>query len=219
MSRRTRLVMTAAGVLMTLGSGARAEFYGGGSGDGYGTETMTNDVLLGGPYVAVSSAANQSFLRGYAPVAIATITITDANPAVISNGTSLAVCIPAGFNMTWDETDTTATFGGTASGKVGAIGYAGSNKRLLVAVTNGFAANDTLTISDLSFKNYVAAGTTRLLLDFDNNGQADAQDDKTITVLGACYTGGSADSYARDAMNEDKGLTTAQVHGTVFRFW
>ena len=204
---------------MALGSGADAAIYTGGSGDGYGTDTMGSDVPLGGPYVAVSSAGNRSFPRGYAPLDIGTITITDANPAVISNATSIAVCIPAAFQMTWDETDTTATFGGTAAGKVevGAVSYGGSNKKLLIAVTGNFAAGDTLTIGGLSFKNYTVAGTTRLLLDFDNNGQADAQDDKTTTVVGI-YTGGMSDAYATDGMSEDRSLTGI-VHGTVFRFW
>ena len=213
MRAKTMLALAAAVAgLVVNGPSVWPATYTGGSGDCWSMGAMTNDVGLGGAKVAISSAANQSFFRGYAPVGISTITITDDNPPGITNGGSIAVCIPADIAMTWDETDLTAMFGGAASGKVGSIGYTGSNRRLTMAVLANFIAGDTLTISALSFKNYLASGNTRLELDFDNDGIADAQDGKTIAILAAFSYGGPRDSHAMDGMSKDKGL---RVSGTI----
>ncbi|MBU4201217.1 MAG: hypothetical protein KKE37_02110 [Verrucomicrobia bacterium] len=208
MRTKTILALTAAmAALVINGPGAWAAIYTGGAGDCWSMDAMTNDVHLSATVVTVSSFADQFFARGYAPVAISAITITD-DPAtpVIKSGTNMVVWIPAGFAMTWDETDLTPTFGGTAAGKVGAISYTNSNQRLKIAVTADFSAGDTLTISALSFKNYVGLGSARLELDYDNDGVTDAQDDKTITILGFYSYGGLGDSYALDQMITDRGL-------------
>lgn len=214
MRKRTLAVLAlAVAGWVVSGPGAWAAIYTGGAGDCWSMGAMTNDVHLGGAVVTLSSAANQSFSRGYAPVAISTITIADDITPGIKNGTPIAVRIPADFAMTWDETDLTPTFGGTAAGKVGAISYTNSNKRLVIAVTMDFVANDTLTISALSFKNHLGYGSARLELDFDNDGAADAQDDTTITILGVFQCGGLGDSYAFDEMSYDKLLLRS---GTIF---
>lgn len=218
MRAKTMLALTAAvAALVMSGPNMWAAIYTGGPGASYTMGAMTNDTGLGGAVVTLSSAANQVFVRGYALVAISTITITD-DPTTpgIKSGIPIAVWVPAGFAMTWDATDLTPTFGGAAAGKVGAISYTNSNQRLVIAVTNDFIAGDTLTISALSFKNYIASGSTRLELDWDNDGIEDAQDDKTITILGVYY-GGLGDSYALDQMSIDKSLagpagTTFSIH-------
>lgn len=206
------LTMAVAASVMS-GPGVWAASYTGGPGRGDVMDVMTSDVHLGGAVVTLSSAANQIFTRGYVPMAISMITITDdpATPS-IKNGTPIVVWIPDGFAMTWDETDLTATFGGTAALKVGTISYTNSNQRLVIAVTADFSAGDTLTISALSFKNYIGFGSTRLELDYDNDGVADTQDDKNITIL-SIYSGGQGDSYALDQMIIDKSL--APPSGTI----
>jgi len=200
------LVVTVA-LFAAVGPGAQAAIYTGGSGDAYSMDTMAGDIGLGGAVVTLASAANQSFVRGYTPVAISTLTVNDdpTNPG-IKSGTPIVIRIPDDLAMTWDETDATATIGGTAAGKVGAVSYAGSNKQLVIAVTNDFAANDTLTIADLSFKNYLGSGTGYLELDFDNDGGVDSQDDKTVSILSAFHYGGTEDSYAMGAMGQDEYL-------------
>jgi len=200
------LVVTVA-LFAAVGPGAQAAIYTGGSGDAYSMDTMAGDIGLGGAVVTLASAANQSFVRGYTPVAISTLTVNDdpTNPG-IKSGTPIVIRIPDDLAMTWDETDTMATFGGTASGKVGAISYASGNKHLVINVIGDFVANDTLSISDLSFKNYLGSGTGRLELDFDNDGGVDSQDDKAVSILSAFHYGGTEDSYAMDVMNEDEYL-------------
>jgi len=212
------LALTMAVVALVMnGQGVWAAIYTGGPGASYAMGMMTTNVNLGGAMVTLSSSANQSFSRGYAPVAISMITITD-DPVTpgIKSGTPVAVSIPSDFAMTWDETDLTPTFGGTAAGKVGAIGYTNSNRCLKIAVTADFNAGDTLTISALSFKNYVGLGNARLELDFDNEGLVAAQDDKTITILFYSY-GGLGDSYALDQMITDRRLYLPA--GTFFGVW
>jgi len=179
----------------------------GGSGDSYDVGAMTNDVHLGGPLVTLSSAADQSFAMGYAPVASVALTITDDLVAPgISNGMSLAVRIPAGFTMAWDETVLNPIFGGTAAGKVSnTVSYTNSNQRLVIAVTNDFIEGDILTVSALAFKNYIASGSTHLELNYDPDGFVDALDDKTITIYGV-YAGGLGDSYSLDQMLFEKCL-------------
>jgi len=205
--------MLAATALLSIAGNACGAVYTGGSDDGWGRDIMTNDVSLGGPHVTISSAANQTFQWGDAATPISMITITDATPPGISNGVSITVRIPASLAMTWDETDLNPTFGGSASGNVGGISYAGSNKRLVITVTGDFSAGDTLTISDLSFANFLAEGTSNLELDFDSDGIADALDDKTVTITNICSSGGSGDGQDSLAMTEDQFLPFA---GTIF---
>jgi hypothetical protein len=215
MRAKTMLMLAAAAAALVVnGSNAWAALYFGGPGASSAMGAMTNDVLLG-PLITISSAANQSFARGYAPVAISTITITD-DPAApgIKSGTPIAVWIPAGFPMTWDEAELTPVFGGTAAGKVGAISYSNSNQRLVIAVTADFVAGDTLTIGALSFKNYFDTGSTSLQMEYDNDGAADAQDDKTIAILGFYSYGGLGNSYAFDQTILDKSLLL--VAGTIW---
>jgi hypothetical protein len=57
--------------------------------------------------------------------------------------------------MSWDTSDTEATIGGTASGKVNSTVSFPDDKTLLIDVTSDFAASDTLTIEDLSFKDFL----------------------------------------------------------------
>ena len=201
------MVLTVMAALVMSAPSVWAAIYTGGPGASSAMGAMTNDVLLNVVMVKLSSSANQSFARGYAPVAISTITITDdPTTPVIKSGKSIAVRIPSDFTMTWDATNTTATFGGSAAGKVGAISYTGSNHRLIIAVTADFSAGQILTISALAFNNYLGSGSTHLELDYDNDGEVDAQDDKTITILGFYSYGGLGDSYVLDQMSIDKSL-------------
>ena len=178
---------------------------------------MSSDVNLGGAVVTIASAANQSLFRGYASLPISTITITDDNTSPgIKSGIPIVIRIPADLVMTWDETDLTPTFGGTASGKVGSISYTSGNKHLVINVTGDFAAGDTLTIADLSFKNYLSGGPERLELDFNNDGLDDAEDAKIINILSAYHYGGKEDAYSLYTMNEDRNLRANQ--GSVFMF-
>jgi len=150
--------------------------------------TFGEEETLG--VASISSATNQSFGVGDGATSISPITITDAATPTITAANDIYVIIPSTFNMTWDTSDTSPTFGGTASDKVNStVSYVdkdgNSNSRhLKIDVTSDFAAGDTLTISDLSFTNFTAESSTdNLELDTDADGTADATDDKTITIV------------------------------------
>ena len=53
--------------------------------------------------------------------------------------------------MTWDTSDTTATIGGTDSGKVSTtVSYEDSGATLVIDVTTNFSAGDDITVSAAS---------------------------------------------------------------------
>jgi hypothetical protein len=96
--------------------------------------------------------------------------------------------------MKWDTTDTSASFGGTASGKVsGTVSYEGGGSVLVIDVTSNFSANDTLTISGLSFAQFTATNTAAIALsvytDGVNDVSANGSDDKTVTITGSLTLG------------------------------
>ncbi len=137
---------------------------------------------------SISSASNQSFPVAGITTAVATITVVDDGVApVITAAGDLRIRIPAGFNMTWDTADTTATIGGAASSRVStSTSYEDSDHTLVVDVTADFGPGDSLTISGLSFSNFSApSAADNLELVVDGSGVTVAHDDKAIQVVGA----------------------------------
>jgi hypothetical protein len=127
---------------------------------------------VSGTALTISSGRNQTFTMGDPATAISAITIQDAKvQPVITAADDIRIRIPAGFNMTWNNVDTVAMIKGTAAGKVSSnVSYEDANKTLVVDVTSDFAAQDTIVISDLSFKNFSnASGADILELDVDND--------------------------------------------------
>ncbi len=141
-----------------------------------------------GPFIhpTISSAVSQIFAVGHAATVISTITVTDdPNFPIITAANDIRIRIPAGFNMIWDTTVTTATIGGGASGKVSTtVSYEDSDKTLVIDVTTDFLALDQITVSDLNFKSFTAASAAdNLELEVDNGDTVAAIDDKAITIL------------------------------------
>jgi len=105
--------------------------------------------------IAMSSSNTQEFEVGQAPAAISLITITESSPSpTITASNDIRIVIPSSLYMSWDTSDTVATIGGTASGKVSSTVSYPDDKTLLIDVTSNFAAGDTLTIEGLSFKDF-----------------------------------------------------------------
>jgi len=133
--------------------------------------------------VSISSAANQIFYVNASATANSTITVTDSATPTITTTNDLRVRIPSSLDMVWAN-DTSATFGGTASGKVGTITYEDSFKTLVIAVTENFANSDTLTIANLTFENFGSISSTDNLelVTAGSGGATAAEDDKTIQI-------------------------------------
>lgn len=195
---KTKAMIVSAGVGWAVGCGvALGQCYTGGVGACYAMDAMAASFQLGGPMVTLSSASDQTFARGYTPVAMSVLTIAaGTNEPGISNGTPMAVWIPAGFAMTWDATNVNAALGGSGAGKVNAtVSYAGSNQRLVLAVTGNFTNGEQVTVNALGFRDILGSGSTQLELDYDNDGVADALDDKQVTIAGV-FAGGDGDNYS-----------------------
>ncbi len=157
----------------------------------YGVEPLNSPVTPSPLEPYISSALNQLFTIYGATTSIATLTITDnetapsitaANDIRIAIGTSTT-------NMKWDAQDTTATFGGTASGKVSnPVSYERDNTVLVIPVDTNFDPGDTLTISGLSFGNFTAVSPASTSLGIRTAGAGvttTATDDKTIAITGS----------------------------------
>jgi uncharacterized repeat protein (TIGR01451 family) len=187
-------------IFLGLAAGpAWAISYTGGSGRGDTTALAANVDVAG-----IASAANQTFTVGDGATAISAVTVT-LQAAVSGGGINSAddvrVTIPAGLEMVWDSSDTTASLGGTASGKVSAtVSYEDSGRTLVIDVTSDFAMEDTLVISGLSFTSFTAAGYGSLQLEIDNAGTVVDTDDAVITIFYSGradgFTGGSGQGYA-----------------------
>ena len=137
--------------------------------------------------LSLSSAANQLFNQSQAPTAISVITVTEDGGPTLTALNDLRIRIPAGFNMTWDNTDLTATIGGPAAAKVSGavVGYEDSDHTLVLDILTDFVAGDSITIADLSFANFTAptAADNLELVDAGGGGATAATDDKSVTVL------------------------------------
>jgi len=153
--------------------------------DNDGVVSATDDKTIVIVAVTISSAADQTFIVGQSPTLISTQTVTDdSSSPLITAANDLRVRIPAGFNMSWDITDTEATIGGAASGKVSTtVSYEDGGQTLLLDVTADFVASDQITISDLSFMTFTALSVPdNLELEVKNDGQVNATDDKIIGI-------------------------------------
>jgi len=147
--------------------------------------------------LSISSAANQIFNVGDGVTAISAITITEDGTPAITAANDLRVRLPSGFNMSWDTSDTTATIGGGASGKVSTtVSYEDSGQTLVLNVSSDFVAGDQISVSDLSFTSFSAiSAADNLELDVDDDDVAEVTDDKTITIIDRGFSSAASRIY------------------------
>ncbi len=138
----------------------------------------------------ISSGANQTFALNYPTTSISSITITDNSTPSITAANDIRIKIATStVRMLWDTSDTSATFGGTASGKVAnPVTYEGGGSVLVIPVSSDFSGSDTLTISGLSLSQFTVINSAVSALAIYTGGGsdtvADANDDKTVTITG-----------------------------------
>ena len=139
----------------------------------------------------ISSAANQTFVVGDPTTGISPITITTTSGGQIKQNTDIRMRIPAGLNMTWDPTITTATITGSAAIKVSTtVSYANGNLDLFINVTTNFGNGDQITVSGLNFTNFTApSAASRLgLITGGAGGPVVTNDNRTKTIAAKVYT-------------------------------
>ncbi len=169
----------------------------------------------GGGAGTISSASNQIFGYGQATTSIAAITITDAETPTITAANDLRITIDTTkTNMKWDTTDTTAVFGGTASGKVSnPVSYEDSGATLVVPVSNDFSGGDTLTISGLSFTQFNALAAPTSTLSFVVDQESGSYDVSTAIFNGISLSVSSQEDAPRAMLFNNNG-TTLYVMGS-----
>ncbi len=139
---------------------------------------------------SLSSASNQGFYYTQATTTASTMTVTNIGGAPVTAANDIRIRIASTtVNMKWDTTDTTATFGGTASGKVAnPVSYENNGTTLVIPVSNDFAAGETLTIDGVSFSQFLGVNAATVGLNMYLGGASDAvsddADDKTISISG-----------------------------------
>jgi len=156
------------------------------SGSGGGTNASdSRTIQIAAPTMA--SAADQVFLVGQAPAAIATITITDAATPTITTANDIRVRIPASLNMTWNTALTAASITGNGANKVAKnpLSYEDGGKTLVISVTNNFAAGDRIVVSGLQYMSFTAASAPdylELVVSGAGSG-ASVRDSRTIQIV------------------------------------
>ncbi|HEU4677530.1 MAG TPA: hypothetical protein VFS75_02320, partial [Candidatus Paceibacterota bacterium] len=163
------------------------------------------DVTVTATYTGLpffTSADDQTFTSGQSAAGISTITITD--PAGdISASTDIRIAIAtSSVDMRFDSSDTSATFGGTASDKVSnPVSYEGDDSVLVISVDVNFLAGDTLTVSGLSFTSFGTANsaTTALSMLIHGSGSTTAgYDAKKVTIEGGLTFGAHSEGQVSD---------------------
>ena len=150
------------------------------------TSEFSGNVEVVAVLPSLSSAANQTFWVGKAPTAVATLTVADTGSVTsITAADDIRIRIPAGFGMSWDTLDVAASIGGNASAKVSTTSsYEDGGKTLVLDVTSDFAIGDTITVADVSFRDFTTASAADSLeLEINNDGVVSALDDKFVEIL------------------------------------
>ncbi|MEO7713211.1 MAG: hypothetical protein ABIV10_09870 [Gemmatimonadaceae bacterium] len=152
----------------------------------------------------IRSAANQTFVVGSASTAMSAITITDAATPVITAANDIRIRIPAGLNMTWDPTITTATITGTGSAKVSTtVSYANGNLDLVLNVTADFLASEQIVVSGLRFTNFTATSpaTSLVLITAGSAGTVAATDARTKTIVAPTISSAANQTFVVGAVS------------------
>jgi hypothetical protein len=159
------------------------ENVGGYPGDNTLMEIEFFGIPIDGSGLRITSDIDQEFEVGQAATAVSQITITEGSLPAITVSNDIRIMIPSSLYMSWDTSDTEATIGGTASGKVNTTVSFPDDKTLLIDVTSDFAASDTLTIEGLSFKDFLGQSeVANLQLSVDGGSTFSTTDPKTKRI-------------------------------------
>ena len=156
------------------------------------TGAITGTLSAGGsftPTITVSDGTHSASVQFRWGVG-SPITITDKTPPSIKGNKDIRVRIPAGLNMTWDPTITTATITGSGASKVSTtVSYGSGNLDLVINVVINFAAGDQITVSGLNFRNFTApsAASSLGLIVGGAGGAVVATDNRTKTIVTKVY--------------------------------
>jgi hypothetical protein len=196
-------ILTVAMLLLTLSIAVCADNepveprFSGGAFDGWTYGDMETPLGLGGAWIKLISADNQSFNWTNQTASLLPFTIRTEEPqGVISNSSLIRIGIPSLWQCRFDTTALPVVSGATAV-KTGTAAYSADGRWLEITVTTDFVEDDEFTVSDLYLSNLPLClpGTQRFELEFDGDEITDAFDDQTVTLV-ALHTGGKGDGWA-----------------------
>ncbi|KXK00285.1 MAG: hypothetical protein UZ19_OD1000074 [Parcubacteria bacterium OLB19] len=138
------------------------------------------------------STDDYHFYVGQATTTLDTITITKSSGVsdIVSANDMRITIATTTSNFRFETTNTTLTFGGTASGKVDStVSYENAGATLVINVTSDFVNEDTLTISGIQVGSFnsvaTSSGYLTLYTSGSISGTAVATDTKNIHITGS----------------------------------
>jgi uncharacterized repeat protein (TIGR01451 family) len=161
--------------------------------DGQATAMDDKDIFI--VYVPIPvdivSGSDQFFTVGDPPTEMVILRVTDDDfVPQITAANDIRITIPAGFNMTWDVTDTEAKINATGIGAVSStVSYENGGRTLVLDVTTDFGPKDWIMVRKLSFVGFAAGSPPgRLELDVNNDGIAEDVDTRIKEILGSVFS-------------------------------
>ena len=148
-----------------------------------------------GTAASITGVSNMTVTVADGSTAIPSFTVTAGAGALgaVTVNNDLRVRINTAFPMEWNASDTLATIGGTGSSSVSnTVTYENSNKTLVLNITSNLSLGDTITVSDLGFRNFTTAASASTSLGIILSGAGGARDastDKFVTIRGRLALG------------------------------
>ncbi len=160
------------------------------------------------------SEAPYQFYFGQATTSVGAITITETSSPSITTANDIRISIATTTsNFRFNTGTVSLTYGGSAAGKVSTtVSYEEAGATLVLAVTENFAASDTLVINGVTFGSFgtVTSATSSLELHTDGNtaGVPAAVDVESIRITGrivaADHTAGQVENeFSAENKNDD----------------
>ena len=140
-------------------------------------------VAVASPVVV--SAADQIFTVGDPPTLASEVTVIDGSTPSINSVDEIRIRIPEGLVLTWDTSVTSIGTSGPAAPKVAtSVTYEDFGLTAVLNVTTDFAGSESVTVSGLSLKGFIApVPPDRLELEVGDDGLVVDVDDRTKSVV------------------------------------
>lgn len=155
---------------------------------------------------SISIADNQVFDYNTATTSFETITITDTQGAITAAGDLRISLASTTVGFKWDTTDTTASFGGTASAKASnPVSFENASTTLVVPISSDFTAGQTLTISGLAFAEFPGVlASSSPYIGYNDSGSIASYASESVAVQGVAttsehYLGQISDQWGTDS--------------------
>ncbi len=127
------------------------------SASGLASATSEDDKIIAiGGVPTMTSSSNQQFTVNDPSTIGNNIILQDAASPSFQNGNTLQIIIPSGLNMTFNTLFIPTAVPGAGSGTVGARSFP-DNKTLNIPITADFTGNQTLTLGNIRYTNFLGA--------------------------------------------------------------